>query len=102
MPLKDIEKRKEYNKEYREKNQKKILEYQKEYYVNNKEKFKEYNEKNKDKISEYMKEYRKTDKGLKSTRISHWREYGVIDNFNDNYEILYEYYLSVKECETCC
>lgn len=53
------ERKKEYQKEYYEKNKEKIRKYQKEYRKNNKERTKEYYEKNKEKIKEYQKEYRK-------------------------------------------
>ena len=77
----------------------------KEYYKNNKEKIlqqkKEYYEKNKQKIREYQREYCKTDKGLKNSRINNWKKIGVIDNFNDDFEILYKIYLSTKFCDIC-
>lgn len=42
-PLKDKEKRKEYNKQYREKNREKILEYNRNWRKNNREKYNLYN-----------------------------------------------------------
>ena len=56
---KNQDKIKEYNKEYKQKNQDKIKEYNKEYKQNNKDYFKEYKQKNQDKIKEYNKEYNK-------------------------------------------
>tara|TARA_R110002096_G_scaffold2940_1_gene15039 strand:+ start:425 stop:802 length:378 start_codon:yes stop_codon:yes gene_type:complete len=82
---------KEYNKKYREKNKEYYKEYMKEYN-------KEYQKNNKEKIAVKKKEYRKSDKGLKSDRIGHWKFRGVI---SDDYDKLYEYYLSIKECENC-
>lgn len=72
MPLKDPEKRKAYEKEYREKN--------------------------KDAISERRKEYRQTEAGKKSKRISNWKKSGVI---SDDYESLYNFYINSKNCEEC-
>ncbi len=74
-------------------------EYMKEYYQKNKQKRqvydKEYRKKNKEKINEY----KKTDENyIKSTRIGKWRNRGVI---SEDYNKLYEYYLSIQECENC-
>tara|TARA_R110002073_G_scaffold163722_1_gene319961 strand:+ start:88 stop:543 length:456 start_codon:yes stop_codon:yes gene_type:complete len=63
----DKDKKKEYNKEYREKNKEKLKEkkkeYDREYREKNKDKLKEYlneyREKNKDKLNEYKREYRR-------------------------------------------
>ena len=64
------EKKKEYDKKYREKNKDKIKEYEKEYRKNHKEERKEYNEKNKDRIREQRKEYRERNKDkIKENRI---------------------------------
>jgi len=97
--------RKEYMKEYREKNKEKISQQKKEYNEKNKEKIlqysKEYYLNNKEKQAEYKKEYNKTDNGLKCARIRTWKSRGVLDNFNDNYEILYKIYLSTKFCDIC-
>jgi len=94
MPFDRKEYMKEYNKKYRENNKEYYKEYQKEYQKEYKENLAEYRK-------EYMKEYKHTDKGLKVSRISHWRQRGVLDNFNDNYETLYKIYLSVKFCDIC-
>jgi len=51
--------KKEYHKEYTEKNKEKILTYRKEYRENNKNKMKEYRGNNKEKNKEYHKEYNK-------------------------------------------
>jgi hypothetical protein len=105
--------RKEYMKEYNEKNKEKIKEYKKEWNEVNKEKIKEkekeYREKNKDKIKEYnekykennkekIKEYIKTEKGKKIKRIQNWKRIGVK---SDDFDSLYEYYLNCKNCEEC-
>tara|TARA_R110002110_G_scaffold63876_2_gene177034 strand:+ start:242 stop:577 length:336 start_codon:yes stop_codon:yes gene_type:complete len=55
---------------------------------------KEYNEKNK----EQRKEYYKTDAGIKSNRISRWKQSGLKC---DDIDSLYEHYLNCKNCENC-
>jgi len=59
-----------------------------------KEYHKQYREKNKEKL----KKYNQSDKVKKTMRISKWKNRGVI---SDDYNKLYEYYLSVKNCEKC-
>ena len=76
MPLKDTEKRKEYNKAYN----------------------KTYSEKNKEAIKEQKKEYNKTPEGIKSNRISQWKHIGVICG---DYNELYDYYSLSTNCEFC-
>ena len=79
--------RKEYMKEYREKNKEKSKEYDK-----------EYREKNKEKIKEKNKEYRQTEQGIKNSRIKKWKWLGVkCDDFNN----LYEHYINTDKCEYC-
>ena len=91
------EERKEYNRLYHLKNQEKLNEKQRLYRLNNKEKIKEYNLKNQEKI----KEWRKSPTGIKSYTIGNWRANGLIDQFNDNYESIYERYLTSTNCEEC-
>ena len=91
--------RAEYMKEYRLKNKEKI----KEYKLKNKERIKEYNKeyqlKNKEKRNEYMREYRKNNpECLKYHTLYDWKKRGVI---SDDFDKLYEYYLSIDECENC-
>jgi len=78
------EERKEYNKQYRQKNKKKI----KEYVKLNKEKIalnhKKYNLKNKDK-----------------RRKREWRYHGLIDSDNDNYNRIHDLWLNQKYCNAC-
>ena len=83
MPLKDPVARKEY---------------QRQYYLNNKEQIKEYNLKNKEKIKEYQKEYNQTEQGIKVHRIKNWRRIGVI---TDDWDALYEHYLKTTLCDFC-
>jgi len=121
MPYKDPEKRRECQRKRREQNKEKIQEYKKEYYENNKEKIlkrnkewdeknkekkikknKEYREKNKKKVAEYKKVWyennKDTEEYKKTQRISNWKKSGVI---HDNYDNLYELYLSQTNCENC-
>ena len=72
--------KKEYNKQYYQKNK----EYMKLYYQHNKEKFQEYRKNN--------PEYRKKES------INNWKRYGVI---SEDQNILYNYYLSIDECQNC-
>ena len=87
MPLKDPEKRKEYDKEYREKNKEKIKEQKKEYCETHKEQKKEYD-----------KEYHQTPKAIKSRRISDWIRQGIICS---NYNSLHDIYISTTRCHFC-
>ena len=87
MPFKDPEKRKEYDKAYRDKHIEKRREYDKEYY-----------QKNKEKEKEYMKEYRETPQGKKANRISQWKHKGII--FHD-YDLLNDIYVSTTHCYFC-
>ncbi len=67
----------------------KRAEYMKQYYQNNKEKCKE-----------HQKKYRleNPEKTTKCFRIAKWKNRGVI---SEDYNKLYEYYLSIEECENC-
>jgi len=83
--------RREYHRQYREKNKEKFAEYNRKY-------GKEYREKNKEKIAERMKEYKQTPAGIKKQRIANWKFNGVI---HDNFDVLYERYLNTEFCELC-
>jgi len=73
-------------------------EYNRQHYIKNKvnrdKQLKEYREKNK----ELIKEKEKEPKRRKQHRISRWKALGII---SDDYDKLYEYYLSVNNCENC-
>ena len=69
--------RKEYKKQYREKN---------------KEKIKEYYQKNKEKIKEQQTKYNQTEKCKKIKRISQWKSRGIV---HQNYDELYEKYINL-------
>ena len=80
--------RKEYMKEYKLKNKEKLTLQRKEYY-----------QKNKEKIISYQKEYRKDNPECKKREtIYDWKRRGLIC---EDYDKLYDYYLSVEECENC-
>tara|TARA_R110000851_G_scaffold286693_1_gene440575 strand:+ start:57 stop:464 length:408 start_codon:yes stop_codon:yes gene_type:complete len=91
MPCKDKEKRKEYNRLYRQKNKEKnkegIREYNRLYHVNNKEKNKE-----------RKKKYNQTEQGIKSNKISHWRAQGILCF---DWDLLYDIFLKTTNCEFC-
>ena len=87
-----------------DKKEKKRL-YNEKYYQENKEKRKlydkQYSIKNKEKKKLQSKHYRQTPEGKKSTKISLWKSYGLIDSDEDNYETLYNHYLNTKLCDIC-
>jgi len=83
MPFKDPVKKAEYNKQY---------------YLDNKEKRKQYLKDNKEKIAEYDKQYKKTYKGLKNNRICNWKYHGLI---SEDYDKIYERYILTEECDNC-
>ena len=59
---------------------------------------KEYRLKNKEKIKKQEKELNKQPHRIKGFRISQWKSRGVI---SDDYDKLYDYYLSVNNCDKC-
>jgi homoserine trans-succinylase len=81
------EERKQYLKEYREKNKEKLNQRGREKYQRDKEK-----------ILQQQKEYKKTPQGKKINRIKNWRRMGVI--FFD-FNLLYEIYINTEYCELC-
>tara|TARA_S200002703_G_C3637408_1_gene195709 strand:- start:119 stop:490 length:372 start_codon:yes stop_codon:yes gene_type:complete len=87
MPYKEPEKKKQHNREYYQKNKEKIKEYKKD---NPYKKTEEYKER--------QKIWRKSEEGIKSYTKSNWKKRGVI---SDDYDKLYDYYLSIEECENC-
>jgi hypothetical protein len=91
MPLKDPEARKEYVKQWYQKNQEYKSEYDKEY-------SRQWYQKNKKHKDEKSKQYSKTDAGKKSNRISQWKYNGVKC---DDFDALYEYYINTTHCENC-
>ena len=95
----------EYKKQWYIKNKEKILQKRKEYYETHKEEKKLYGIQyyiyNKEKLSEHKKLYRKTEKSKNLERISKWKQRGLLDHFNDNYETICRIYLSTKFCDDC-
>jgi len=103
MPFKDKEKKKEYERQRYQKNKQKIINKQKEWNKSNPEKrkliCKKYYQKNKEKIDLYQQEYKKDNLGKRKTdTIYNWKRYGLIC---EDYDKLYNYYLSITECENC-
>ena len=92
------EEKKEYLKQYYQKNKDKINARQKEWHKNNKDKInarqKEYDKNHK----EQKKEYRQTPKGKKIIRIRNWKYQGII---TDDYDQLYNHYLKTAYCDAC-
>ena len=75
----------------------------KEYYQKNKEKMtlknKKFNQNNPGYMKGYMKDYRKNNPECrKRETIYIWKRLGVI---SDDFDKLYDYYLSIDECENC-
>jgi len=79
------EKKRIYDKKYREENEKKIKEYNKKYAQSEKGK-------------ERKQKYSQSEKGKKTDRISVWKQRKVIC---DDWDALYEYYVNCWECENC-
>ena len=75
MPFKNKEDYKKYQKEWRDKNKKARKDYADKYYDNNKEKW-----------------------TRKIASIQNWKTRGVL---SDDYEKLFDYYLSVNNCDNC-
>jgi len=102
MPYKDPEKRKQYMKQYQEKNKAKQKEYQKQYQ-------KQHYEQNKQTISQIRKKYYDENKHsilerqsspnhIKINKICIWKRSGVIcDDFN----LLFEKFMNTTHCEEC-
>ena len=57
----------------------------------------EYRIKHKERLAEYEKKHAKTPKRRKIMRISTWKHYGLIDD----YEKIYEIYLTTTHCMKC-
>ena len=72
-------------------------EYNKQYYIKNKEKRKEYLENNK----ELIKAYNQSPEGKKLNLINVWRHRGLIETDQYTFDELYETYLYHPDCEEC-
>ena len=77
-------------------------EYDRLYYIKNKEKKNEQNRnnhhKNKENRNEHSRLYSKTDKGQKSSRIRRWKYKGVIC---EDFDKMYDIYNDTKNCSWC-
>lgn len=80
MPHSDPEKRKQYMKEYREKNKDKIKQYQ-----------------NNEKVKQYRRNWRQSENGIKSRTFSNWKQCGLRDNFEEVWKI----YQETNNCLIC-
>ena len=79
---------KEYNKQYYQKNKEKKAKYDKEYY-----------QKNKEQMLLRNKEYKNNNPANKKREIIYkWKSRGLIC---EDYDKLYNYYLSIYECQNC-
>ena len=92
------EKQRLYDKKRYEEKRDEILQYQKQYNIENKEKRKQYYNQNKEKILERQNEYDRRPERVKFRRIYDWKRMGVIC---DNWDALYEHYLKTSYCEFC-
>ena len=74
----------------------------KKYYNKNKEKIKErqqkWREKNRKQEMERSKINSQTEKGIKSSRISRWKQRGIID---EDLSAVYDYYIKQTNCMIC-
>tara|TARA_R110002072_G_scaffold97883_1_gene215388 strand:+ start:259 stop:639 length:381 start_codon:yes stop_codon:yes gene_type:complete len=74
----------------------------KNYYQKNKEKIKErqqkWREKNRKQEMERSKINSQTEKGIKSSRISRWKQRGIID---EDLSAVYDYYIKQTNCMIC-
>lgn len=103
------EEKNEYQRLYREKNKEKKKETDRLYKLKNKKELNEksriyqisFRLKNKEEIKEINKLYSKTPTGIKTRRISKWKNSRVLDHYEDNFETLYRIYLSTKFCDNC-
>ena len=99
------EERLEYHRQWRINNKERFAKSQKKYYEANKEKRLEYTrqyyQEHQEKAAEYIKQYQQTPQGRKVNRIGQWKHRGLVDSDNDNYESIYNHYISTQKCENC-
>jgi hypothetical protein len=105
MPLSEEEKKERHRaacRAYYQRNKEHIIARVSAYYQTHKEEQREANrrwiERNKEQKAEYDKQYNQTPEGIKRRRIDRWKRSGVIC---DNWDELYNTYLSHKNCEDC-
>ena len=92
--------RKEYHRQYREKNKERIKQYRETHKQQKQTYDKLYREKNRERTKEYHKNYIQTPQGKKIRTINSWKRYGL-KLYGYTYEEVYEYYLSINNCEVC-
>ena len=88
MPM-TKEERADYMKKWRLQNKEKIAAYAK-----------TYREEHKEERAAKKKEYRLTPEGIKSEKISHWKQQGMVA-VDDNWDIVYETYINTTCCNNC-
>ena len=90
------------DKKYREDNREIIKERYKKYCENNREKEskrqKKYYENNKEKVTERIKKYNQTPNGIKRSTINNWKNFGLQ---HEDMSALYEQYLNTTNCDEC-
>ena len=91
MPHKDIEKRREYDRQNYQKNREKKLLQKKDYYKNNKEK-----------IKQQRKVYKQSPECKKNTKISEWKtKMNIKLREDEDWDSVYLYYFTCENCEEC-
>ena len=102
MPIKDPEKRKEYDRQRYLKNKEKMKQDSLDNYYAERQKkldyLKQYREENKDIIREKHRVYNKTEKGKRVRIIAGWKTKGLI---SDDYDAIYDRYIDTHECDCC-
>ena len=95
----------EYSKIYREDNKEELKEYDAEKYLKNREiilqREKDRYAANPEAKLSYDKEYRQTEAGKKTSRKSKWKKRGVIFETKEEFEAVYERYISTWYCDLC-
>lgn len=102
MPQSEDEK-KQYKKEWYQKNKEKInqkrKEYMKEYVEKNKEKIKGYRKEYREQNKEKLKDYRQSPQHKKGIKIGDWKRQGILPPFS--WDEFYNEYEKATNCEDC-
>ncbi len=96
---KNKEEIKQYQKSYREKHKEEKINYQKQYYNENKEHLKQQAKDYSEKNKEKIKEYNRTNYRKKHSRFHHWKVTNV--KYWETYEKLHDRYINTTHCELC-
>jgi len=99
--LDNKEKLKEHSRKYKLDNKEKRAEYDRQYYLDNKEKIKEQTRKYNLQNKEKIKEYRQSLQGKKSNKISSWKTMGLLWDTQEEIDEIYERWLNSERCEKC-